>query len=174
MGATRLNDEGKELVKRYLTRRGLLTAAGTLSAGMLLGFEFRKTPEIEAQQLTGDSLYDQLGGLVGISTVMVEFINIVAADNRINGFFADTVAKGRVPRLRELLIQQVAEASGGPVKYTGLDMKTAHAGMGITMDAFNALVEDLVLAMQKVQVPQKTQEALLGALAPMAADIVTA
>ena len=53
-------------------------------------------------------------------------------------------------------------------------MKSVHAGMGITMQDFNALVEDLVAALDGNGVSAAAKRMLLGALAPMASDIVTA
>ena len=167
---TNNQQETQAFVRRYLTRRGILGSA--VAASALLTFGFVKTKEIEAQQLDGNSLYDQLGGMAGITTVIKDFVGIVAADNRINAFFAGTVSQNRVGRLIELLSQQVAEASGGPVTYTGLDMKTAHAGMGISMEHFSALVEDLVMALDNAKVSEPAKMTLLGALAPLAADIV--
>jgi hemoglobin len=166
-----LKPSSQKIVDEFLTRRGII--GGALAAGAaLLTFEFVKTPEVSAQQLTSNSLYDQLGGLVGITAVINDFIPIVASDGRINRFFADTVKSGRIPRLKELLIQQIAEASGGPVKYTGADMKSAHAGMGIPTTAFVALVGDLTAAMDKNNVSDNAKRTLLGALAPLAPQIV--
>ena len=51
-------------------------------------------------------------------------------------------------------------------------MKTAHAGMGITDADFNALVEDLVGALDKFKVGEKEKNELLGALGPMKKDVV--
>jgi len=62
--------------------------------------------------------------------------------------------------------------SGGPCKYTGKDMKTAHKGMGITDADFNALVEDLVKALDKNHVGATEKSELLGALGAMKGDIV--
>ena len=167
---TRLDARSRAMVHTFLSRRSLLR--GATAAGALVAFEgFQMTPEIEAQQLTGNSLYDQLGGQVGIVAVMNSFIENVAGDDRINGFFADLPPQ-RIARLKELLIQQVSAASGGPVRYTGRDMKSTHAGMGITTADFNALVEDLVLALNTNNVPEPAQRMLLGALAPLAGDIV--
>jgi hemoglobin len=63
--------------------------------------------------------------------------------------------------------------NGGPCKYTGKDMKSAHAGMGIKEADFNALVEDLVGALDKFKVAAADKNTLLGVLGPMKGDIVT-
>ena len=114
------------------------------------------------------SLYDRLGGKPAIQAVVDDFIGNVAADKRINGFFANT----NIPRLNSMLVNQICEATGGPCKYTGRDMKSAHAGMGVTEAHFNALVEDLVKSLNKFNVPEKEKNELLTALASMKGDIV--
>jgi hemoglobin len=114
------------------------------------------------------SLYDRLGGKPAIEAVVDQFIENVAADERINGFFGNT----DVPPFKAKLVDQICEASGGPCTYTGQDMKTAHQGMGITDAQFDALVEDLVAALDKFNVPEREKNELLGALGPMRADIV--
>ena len=74
--------------------------------------------------------------------------------------------------IRKLLVEQVSEATGGPVKYTGRDMKRAHAGMGITSAEFDALAADLKASLDKFNVPAKEQGELLGAVAGTKKDIV--
>jgi hemoglobin len=71
-----------------------------------------------------------------------------------------------------MLIDQVSEATGGPAKYTGRDMKTAHTDMGVTTGEFNALVEDLVATLNKFGVGKAEQDELLGILGPLKFDIV--
>ncbi|HZR26264.1 MAG TPA: group 1 truncated hemoglobin [Vicinamibacterales bacterium] len=119
------------------------------------------------------SLYDRLGGKKAITAVVDEFVGRVAADNRINKFFAATASdQKRLKTFKGKLVDQICEASGGPCKYKGKDMKTAHMGMGVSGGDFNALVEDLVGALDKFKVPQHEKDQLLGALAPMKTDIV--
>jgi len=119
------------------------------------------------------SLYNRLGANAGISAVIDDFIGKVAADTRINAFFAAAAAdQARLMKLRNNLINQVGQASGGPEKYTGLDMKTAHKGMKITDAHFNALVEDLKASLVKYNVQSKAKIELLTALGGMRADIV--
>ena len=114
------------------------------------------------------SLYDRLGGKPAITAVVDDFVANVAADNRINGFFART----NIPRLKAQLVDQICAGSGGPCTYTGRDMRSAHAGMGVTDAHFNALVEDLVKSLDKFKVPEREKNELLGLLGPMKSDIV--
>lgn len=114
------------------------------------------------------SLYDRLGGLDAIKAVVGEFAGRVLADTRVNKKFA----KSDAPRLVLHLQEQICNATGGPCKYTGKDMKSSHKNMKVTKGEFNALVEDLVGALDKFKVPEKEKNDLLGALAPMAAQIV--
>jgi hemoglobin len=119
------------------------------------------------------TLYQRLGGKKAITAVVDEFVDRVAADTRINEFFKDTAADPkRLAHFKMNLVDQICEASGGPGKYKGKDMKTAHAGMGISNADFNALVEDLTGALDKFKVGDKEKNDLLGALGPMKKDIV--
>jgi len=114
------------------------------------------------------SLYERLGGYDSIIAVVDETIKNVAADRRINRFFAGA----NIPRLRRMLADQICVASGGPCVYVGRDMKSAHAGMGVKSSHFNALVQDLGKALNKFKVPAREQRELVALLAPTKKDIV--
>lgn len=116
----------------------------------------------------GGTLYDRLGGKPAITAVVDQFVANVAADRRINGRFATT----DIPRLKMHLVNQVCAGTGGPCTYTGRDMKTTHAGMRISEADFNALVEDLIAALNTYKVPDREKQELLGILGPMKKDIV--
>jgi len=122
-----------------------------------------------SQAATDDrSLYERLGGTGPITAVVGKFVTIVGGDKRINGYFA----KADLVQLKKHLINMVCQASGGPCEYTGRDMKTTHKGMGITGAAFNALVGDLVEALDTFNVPEREKGELLSVLGPMQKDIV--
>ncbi len=122
-----------------------------------------------ASAQTQKSLYDRLGGQAAIVAVVDDFVGNVAKDKRINGFFAHA----DIPHLKMELVDQICSATGGPCTYTGKDMKTAHAGMGIHSRDFNALVGDLGKTLKKFKVPKKEQGELVAILAPLKKDIVT-
>jgi hemoglobin len=115
------------------------------------------------------ALYERLGGYNAITAVVDDFVGNVAADKRINGFFA----KANIGRLKARLVEQICQGTGGPCIYTGGDMKSVHAGMGIQGKHFNALVQDLGKTLNKFKVPKKEQKELVAILAPMKKDIVT-
>lgn len=146
------------MIARILARTSM---AGLLSFSLLAGSAL-------AQAKAEKSLYERLGGKAAITAVVDEFVARVAADKRINMFFAHT----DIAHLKMQLVEQICEASGGPCKYMGKSMKDAHRGMGVSGADFNALVEDLVGALDKFKVGKTEKEQLLGALGPMQKDIV--
>jgi hemoglobin len=114
------------------------------------------------------TLFDRLGGSDAIAAVVDDFIGRCAADARINGKFART----DIPRLRQMLIDQVTAATGGPATYRGRSMAETHRDMGVTAGEFEALVSDLVATLDQFAVPEAEQAELLGILAPLRSDIV--
>jgi len=121
-------------------------------------------------QTTDDTLYRQLGGQTGLVTLMDDFMVRLLADPRMGPFFKDTDQK----HIKEELVTQFCEVSGGPCKRKGPDMKKAHAGIDVTKSNFNALVEVLQQSMDAQGIPFSAQNKLLAQLAPMHRDIVNA
>ena len=114
------------------------------------------------------SLYDRLGGKLAITAVVDEFVARVAADKRINLRFINT----DIPQLKVYLVDFICVATGGPCKYEGRDMHSAHAGMQLVDEEFTALVDALVGALGKYKVGKREQDEILGALGPLKPDIV--
>jgi hemoglobin len=115
------------------------------------------------------TMYEQLGGKEGMAKIVDDFVGFVAADTRINFQFGKT----DIPHLKAMLNDQLCSATGGGCVYKGRDMKSTHAGMGVTNAQFNALAEDMQLAWEKNKVPYHRQNKLMAILAPMQKDIVT-
>jgi hemoglobin len=114
------------------------------------------------------TLYERLGGLDAIKAVVGEFAGRVLADKRVNKKFA----KSDKDRLALHLVEIVCKVTGGPCEYTGLGMKESHQNMKVTDGEFNALVEDLVGALDKFNVPAKEKNDLLAILGPLHDQIV--
>jgi hemoglobin len=114
------------------------------------------------------TLYERLGGQPAISMVVDAFAGYVLKDDRINKKFSKSDPTRLVTNLKAF----VCNATGGPCSYNGRDMKTSHKGMGVTAGEFNALVEDLVKALDQYKVPEREKNELLGALGGLKADVV--
>ena len=122
----------------------------------------------QATYKSNKSLYQRLGGQKAIVAVVDDFVGNVAADKRINGFFANA----DIPRLKLRLVEQICAGTGGPCTYRGGSMKAVHKGLGIEDGDFDALVQDLVKTLKKFKVPTREQKELLAILGPMRKDIV--
>ncbi|MBN8281384.1 MAG: group 1 truncated hemoglobin [Gammaproteobacteria bacterium] len=157
------------MVSTSLSRRATEAAAGLRSALLALALLVAVSGCATAGR-GKPTLYEELGGREGVAALVDGFLVRVADDYRI----ADTFAGSNVPRLRRLLEEQFCEVSGGPCDYTGGSMEETHRGMGIRETEFNALVEDLIDAMEALDLPVATQNRLLARLAPMHRDIVSA
>jgi len=123
-----------------------------------------------SQKVAERPLYERLGGKDAISAVVDDFVANVAADTRINGRFAKT----DIPHLKQMLVDQICQATGGPCTYNGRSMPDAHKGMHITEADFNALVEDLTRSLDKFKVGEREKTELLTALGGMKGQIVGA
>lgn len=114
------------------------------------------------------SLYQRLGGKEALTAVVNELWALVAADSRINARFAHTKPEAFGGQLVDFLCQ----ASGGPCKYQGKDMKTAHTGMKLNDAEFNALAEDTVKALDKFKVPTGEKYEVINLLGSLKDEVV--
>lgn len=115
------------------------------------------------------SLYEQFGGRPGIEALVEELLVRILEDERINRGFAEV----DILNLNDRLVEQLCVEVGGPCTYTGRSMAESHAGLGLGEADFNALVEDLVAAMDARGIPRTAQNRLLQRLARMHGDIVS-
>ncbi|MES2128596.1 MAG: group 1 truncated hemoglobin [Pseudomonadota bacterium] len=122
-----------------------------------------------AQAPADDTVYRGLGGQAGIGKLVASFIPLIQADPRIKDFFTDV----DIAHLSAKLAEQICVLAGGPCVYKGKDMTTIHDGLNITNAHFNALAEDLQIAMEKNGIASAVQNKLVAKLAPMQREIVT-
>jgi len=113
-----------------------------------------------AAKTSDATLYQRLGGQAAIAAVVDDTLANVAVDPRINQRFrtSDTL------RLRNGLVELLCDRSGGPCTYRGRNMADAHEGMMIRDAEFDALVDDLVRALDKHRVPTREKNELLALL----------
>lgn len=114
------------------------------------------------------SLYEQIGGETKVAQISDYFIEEIQYDRRILSFFLDS----DIDRFREKLSEHICVHIGGPCSYTGDDMVKVHTGMNITEADFNRVVELLINAMNRAEVPHRLQNQVLARFAPMRGDMI--
>ena len=119
------------------------------------------------------SLYKRLGGYDALAAVTDDFIGRLATDPLLKRFFVGH-STDSLNRIRQLIVDQLCAATGGPCKYIGRDMKTTHAGMGISEADWAAAEKALVATLDKFKVPEKEKGEVIGAIEGLKKDIVEA
>ncbi|MBW9332243.1 MULTISPECIES: group I truncated hemoglobin [Herbaspirillum] len=139
-------------------------AATALALACVLGAAHAQSPAAP-----DGSLFRDLGGLPVIQQVVDDFMRNMLDDTRIRHTFKDS----NIKRVKDKLVEQFCQLSGGGCVYTGDPMREVHQGLKLSNADFNALVEDLQLAMDKNGIPSRTQNRLLALLAPMQRETVS-
>jgi hemoglobin len=119
------------------------------------------------------SLYQRLGGYDAIGAVADALVARLQADARLGRFWAHRGADG-VRREKQLLIDFLCASAGGPLLYTGRDMKTTHAGMGIDEDDWAVFSEHAQKTLDSFAVPAAEREAVIGFVQSLKRDVVDA
>ncbi|MCD5995135.1 group 1 truncated hemoglobin [Pseudomonas sp. CDFA 602] len=120
------------------------------------------------QPAKDDSLYQDLGQRAGIQRIVEGMLLNIAKDERI----VERFRKVNIVRLRDKLVEQFCVEAGGPCRYTGDSMAESHKGQNLTPSDFNALVEDLIDAMDAEKIPVPVQNRLIARLAPMRGEVI--
>ena len=134
-----------------------------LSAFLLLAV----TQQTHAQE----SLYKRLGGYDAIAAVTDDFIGRLATDKVLSRFFVAT-SDDTKKKIRQHIVDQLCNVTGGPCIYIGRSMKDAHMGMKISETDWNITVRLLTESLNKFKVPQKEQNDFLTIVSSVKKDIV--
>jgi hemoglobin len=120
------------------------------------------------------TLYERLGGVYPIATVVDDLIDRVMGDPRLNANPRVDEAHHRVPPagFKYLVTEMVCWAAGGPQKYTGRSMYESHKEMKITAPEWEAFMDDLQQTLDKFGVPPQEQGELKAIVESTRADIV--
>jgi len=120
------------------------------------------------------SLYDRLGGVYSIATVVDDLVDRVMVDARLNANPLVDEAHHRVPPagFKYLVTEMVCWAAGGPQKYTGKSMKDSHLNLKITPKEWEAFLDDFQQTLDKFTVPAQEQAELKAIVNSTRSDIV--
>lgn len=138
----------------------LFAAAGCASAGGAGG-----------GTADGVKLYKRLGGYDALAAVTDELLTRSLADTIIAPYFKGLEPWQKV-RVRQMIVDQLCEATGGPCHYVGRPMPLAHEQLSIDDRAWNAFAGHLVATLRKFNVADREQRELLEIVGSMKGDIV--
>lgn len=149
------------------TRWGMTTVLAAVFAVWVAG--------VATAQDKPNTLYDRLGGVYSIATVVDDFIERLLVNHTLNANPAINQARSHVPKagLKFQVTALVCEVTGGPCKYTGRSMKESHQQLNITEEQWRAMVVDFQTTLDKFKVPTKEQEELIIIVGSTKSDIVT-
>ena len=120
------------------------------------------------------SLYDRLGGVYSIATVVEDLIDRVMADPRLNANPLVDEAHHKVPPagFKYLVTEFLCEATGGPQRYSGRSMEESHRLMAITPGEWQAFMDDVQATLDKFSVPAAEQAEVKAFIESTRAGIV--
>jgi len=128
------------------------------------------------KQVEKPSLYERLGGVYSIATVVNDLVDRVMVDPRLNANPLVDEAHHRFPPpgFKYLVTEMVCWATGGPQKYTGRSMSESHGHLKITSAEWDAFLDDFQQTLDKFNVPAQEQSELKAIVNSTRPDIVTA
>ena len=124
-----------------------------------------------ASRAADPPLYQRLGGYDAIAAVTDDFLGRLAHDPSLGRFFVGH-GTDSIHRIQQDIVNFLCKATGGPCLYTARDLKTAHAGLGITGADWDKSLVHLKATLDKFKVPKRERSELLSALGDLKKDIV--
>jgi hemoglobin len=117
------------------------------------------------------TLYARLGGYDAIAAVCDDLLPRLMSDPQLGRFWQNRAADS-IRREKQLLVDYLCASAGGPLYYTGRDMKVSHAGMGISAKDWDAFMGHLRATLDKFQVPDGERRDVLAFIDSTRASIV--
>ena len=117
------------------------------------------------------TLYERLGGYDAIAAVVDDFLGRLTSDHQFDRFFSGHSIDSK-KHIRQLFIDQICAATGGPCIYGGRTMKVSHEGLGITEADWDASAKHLVATLNKFKVKKREQDEVIALVNSLKKDIV--
>ncbi len=149
-----------------MLKRSISQTLAVLAISLLLTYA-----NAAAQGMSEKSLYHRIGGYDALAAVVDDFLGRLVSDKRLEKFFVGH-SEDSTKQIRQLIVDQFCNATGGPCVYTGRDMKTSHKGLGISEPDWDAAAKHLVASLDKFKVPEKEKAEVVSFVMSLKKDIV--
>ena len=119
------------------------------------------------------SFYERLGGYDAIAAIVDDLLPRLLDDGQL-GVYWKGKCKDSLNKDRQLFVDFLSSAFGGPVVYLGRDMKTSHDGLGITEIEWNRFIEHVVATLKNLAIPERETTEFLAAAGRLKGDVLHA
>ena len=116
------------------------------------------------------TLYSRIGGYDVMAAIVDEFLTTLSREPQMSRFSTSSLESRR--RNRQLTLDYLCDAAGGPTFYLGKDMKTAHAGLGISASEWQLSLDHVAKALTKFKVPEREAKDLMTLFSDLGSQIV--
>ena len=117
------------------------------------------------------SLYERLGGYDAIAAILDDLLPRLLDDAQL-GVYWKGKCTDSLNKDRQLFVDFLSSAFGGPVVYLGRDMKTSHDGLGITESDWNRFIEHIVATLKNLAIPERETTEFLAAAGGLKGDVL--
>ncbi len=125
-----------------------------------------------AQTTTEQSLYHRLGGYDAIAASVDDLLERLTNDPQLAVYWKGK-SESSMRKDRQLIVDFMAEAAGGPVFYGGRDMRTSHTGMGITEAEWQIFMRHSAATLDHFEVPERERQEVLRFLESLKPEVVS-
>ena len=123
--------------------------------------------------MSDKTLYDRLGGYDGITGFVNNLLPRLQSDSQLGRFWQNRGEDG-IAREKQLLIDYLCSNAGGPVYYTGRDMKSSHKGMKISENDWSIFLGHAGDTMSALAVPKQECDDVVAFVLSLKDDLVEA
>src|SRR5215813_13153799 len=120
------------------------------------------------------SLYTRLGGYGVIPAVVDDLLPRLRSDALLSRFWTRPRSIDTLNRERQLAVDFIVSAAGGPTFYLGRDMRMSHKGMGITKADYAAFMRCLAVTLDTFEVPEPERSEVVAFTTSLEPEIVEA
>ena len=128
-------------------------------------------PPTQATPEPAATLYRRLGGYDALAAVTDDFLARMLGDPKMAAYFEHVDEAGK-KHIRQMIVDQLCAATGGPCIYVGADMPTAHKDLHISEKAFDVAAQYLTETLDKFKVPEKEKGEVLAIVGSTRKDVV--
>ena len=124
-----------------------------------------------ANDAQAQTLYQRLGGYDSIAAATDDLLGRLQSDPRIKDFWKGASADNQ-RKARQLIVDFLSEAAGGPTYYNGRDMRLSHDGMHISASDWEVFMRHSAAMLAHFEVPERETQEVLGFFTSLKDEVI--